>query len=74
MTDRLLDATELAERLNVPAGWPLEQARAGNIPHIKLGRYVRFSWPDIEEWLGTLTAGGGLSFRKHNPTTGGGRS
>ena len=67
MTERLLTSEELAERLSVPAKWPLEQARAGNIPHLRLGRYVRFSWPAIEEWLETLAAGGGPAFRRHQP-------
>jgi hypothetical protein len=30
MSERLLTAAELAERLNVPAGWPLEQARGAD--------------------------------------------
>lgn len=67
VTDRLLTSEELAERLAVPAKWPLEQARAGNIPFLKLDRYTRFSWPQIEEWLESLSAGGGPTFRKHNP-------
>ncbi len=67
MSDRLLTAAELAERLNVPAGWPLEQARAGTIPHVRLGRYVRFQWDDIAAWLETVTAGGGPAFRRHRP-------
>ena len=69
MTERLLTAAELAERLSVPAGWPLEQARAGTIPHVRLGRYVRFEWSEIEAWLESLKAGGGPGFRKHQPTT-----
>jgi excisionase family DNA binding protein len=67
VTERLLTAAELAELLSVPAGWPLEQARAGNLPHLRLGRYVRFSWPDVEEWLQNVKSGGGPQFRKHKP-------
>ena len=69
LTDRLLTAAELAERLNVPAKWPLEQARAGNMPHLKLGRYVRFDWDEVAAWLESLKAGGGPGFRKHQPST-----
>jgi excisionase family DNA binding protein len=65
--ERLLNAAELAERLNVPAKWPLEQARAGNIPHMRLGRYVRFSWPDVETWLQDLKVGGEPRLRRHRP-------
>jgi excisionase family DNA binding protein len=68
VTERLLTAAEVAERLNVPAGWPLEQARAGNIPHVRLGRYVRFEWSEIEAWLETVKTGGGPAFRRHRPS------
>ena len=69
MTERLLTAAEIAERLNVPKGWPLEQARAGTIPHVKLGRYVRFVWADVEEWIATCKAGGSpATFRRHKPS------
>jgi excisionase family DNA binding protein len=64
--DRLLTAEELAERLNVPKNWPLEQARAGSIRHVRLGRYVRFSWPAIEAWLEEIQQGNG-PYRKHRP-------
>jgi len=46
--DRLLDAEELAERLNVPVSWVYEQSRQGNIPTHRLGRYIRF---DLQEVL-----------------------
>jgi excisionase family DNA binding protein len=51
MADRLLTTEELAERLGVPAKWPLQQARVGNIPHVRLVRYVRFELADVEAWL-----------------------
>jgi excisionase family DNA binding protein len=46
----LLDATEAARLLSVPASWVLAEARANRIPHVRLGRYVRFSADDLEEW------------------------
>jgi excisionase family DNA binding protein len=48
VTDRLLTAEELATRLGVPSKWPLAQARAGHIPHVRLGRYVRFDPADVD--------------------------
>lgn len=63
-----MTAEELAERLNVPARWPLEQARAGAIPHVKLGRYTRFDWDDVEAWLAECKQGGrATAFRRHTP-------
>lgn len=46
----LLDATEAGRLLSVPASWVLAEARANRIPHVRLGRYVRFSADDLEEW------------------------
>lgn len=44
------DATEAGRLLSVPASWVLAEARANRIPHVRLGRYVRFSADDLEEW------------------------
>ncbi len=47
----LLDVDELAERLNVPKGWIYERTSRGDIPFIKVGKYVRFEWSVILDWL-----------------------
>src|SRR3954447_10341294 len=39
MTDRLLDAIEVAERLHVPVSWVRESTRSGAMPSVELGRY-----------------------------------
>ena len=72
MTERLLDAEQVAELLNVPKGWPLEQARAGRIPHVRLGRYVRFRESAIVAWVEGLEQAGstGVSYRRHRPRVG----
>jgi excisionase family DNA binding protein len=49
--DRLLDAKDIAERLRVPESWVRESARSGAIPHVRLGRYIRFDLEDVERWL-----------------------
>jgi hypothetical protein len=51
----VLTAEELAGRWRVPESWIREQTRsrcADPIPHVRLGRYVRFSWgsPDLNHW------------------------
>ncbi len=53
----LLDAKAAAELLNVPASWILAQARADRIPHLKLGRYTRFSREELLEWCKTQQRG-----------------
>jgi excisionase family DNA binding protein len=72
LTERLLTAAEVAVLLNVPKGWPLEQARAGNIPHVRLGRYVRFRESAIVVWVERLEQAGssGARYRKHEPRVG----
>ena len=67
MSERLLTAEELAERLSVPPKWPLQKARAGTIPHVRLGRYVRFDEADVVAWLEECKTGGGPRFRRHQP-------
>jgi len=51
MSERLLDAKAIAERLGVPESWVRESARSGAIPCVRLGRYVRFDLDDVERWI-----------------------
>jgi excisionase family DNA binding protein len=71
MTGRLLTAREVAELLNVPATWPLEQAREGRIPHVRLGRYVRFRREAVLAWVEQLEQEGSpATYRRHRPRVG----
>jgi hypothetical protein len=60
----LIDAIELAKRWNVPVTWIRNHVRTGYttapIPHVQLGRYVRFEWasPTLEHWLAKRREGG----------------
>jgi excisionase family DNA binding protein len=47
----LLDAKAAGRLLGVPHTWLLAQARAGLIPHHRLGHYVRFDAQDLATWL-----------------------
>jgi hypothetical protein len=31
--------------------WVRTSTRSGTIPHVQLGRYPRYRWTDVEEWL-----------------------
>ncbi len=42
-----MTAEEMEERTKVPATWFLDQARQGNVPHHRLGKYVRFMPSDV---------------------------
>lgn len=65
--DRLLEADEVAELLGVPVRWVREHTRSGSIPHVPLGRYVRYDRGDVLAWVESLKTGGGPSFRRHRP-------
>ena len=47
----LIDAKAASTLLGVPYTWLLAQARAGKIPHHRLGHYVRFDPNDLQTWL-----------------------
>ena len=41
--DEILDAAGMEARTGVPATWWAESARQNTVPHLKLGKYIRFS-------------------------------
>jgi hypothetical protein len=55
VADEILDAEGMQGRTNIPASWWLEQARKGEIPHLRAGKYVRF---ELHRTLEHLTSGG----------------
>lgn len=48
---RLLVASEVAALLRVEPATVLEWARRDQIPHVRIGRSVRFSEPELERWI-----------------------
>ena len=57
--DNLLTPEEVAERLKVPESWVYEKTRArcrNPIPCMRLGRYIRFDWYAVINWLQTGAA------------------
>jgi excisionase family DNA binding protein len=51
VSERLLDAKEVAEFLHVPVSWVRESTRSGALPHIPLGRYRRYEREAVLAWL-----------------------
>lgn len=54
----ILTPQELAERLKVEVGWVYDQTRqraitrnADPLPCIRMGKLLRFYWPEVEKWL-----------------------
>lgn len=64
--DRLLEATEVADLLAVPVRWVREHTRSGRIPHVRLGRYVRYRREAVVAWIADQEHGG-AAWRKHRP-------
>jgi excisionase family DNA binding protein len=48
---RLLEADDVARYIGMTTDWIYREVRAGRMPHIRLGRYVRFRRESIDAWL-----------------------
>lgn len=52
--DKYLTIDDLAERTQLPKSWWYSQSRQRKINGLKVivcGKYLRFLWPDVEEFL-----------------------
>jgi excisionase family DNA binding protein len=67
MTPQLLDAKQAAELLSVPHTWLLAEARRDRIPHVRLGRYVRFDPDELERWWRARMRGPTMDGRDRGP-------
>jgi len=47
----LLTADEVARWLRMTPAWVYAQTRANNIPHVPLGRYVRYRRSAVKAWM-----------------------
>jgi excisionase family DNA binding protein len=54
----LLTADEVAARLRVTKCWVYAEVRAGRLPHVRLGRYIRFRAGAIDSWIEEIERGG----------------
>jgi excisionase family DNA binding protein len=58
ITEELLTVSEVAAALKVPVSWVYERTRRSGtdqIPHFKMGKYLRFRWTAVREWLDSLS-------------------
>lgn len=58
LMNEILTPAQVAERLQVKTTWVYEQTRHradvrnyDPFLHIKMGRYLRFDWQDVLQWL-----------------------
>ena len=51
--EQLIGVRELALKLNVPVSWIYQHTRLGHkaIPHMKIGKYVRFELDEVMEFF-----------------------
>jgi excisionase family DNA binding protein len=58
MEHELRDISWIAKKLSVPVSWLYARTRTNEIPHYKIGKYVRFDESEIREWLKGQKTGG----------------
>lgn len=63
LAEPLLDAAAAARLLAVRPSWIYEAVRAGRLPHLKVGRHIRFLRSDLEDWVLTRRVGGSVASR-----------
>ena len=51
MNQILIGVEEMAKKLDVPVSWLYARTRTHEIPHLKVGKYVRFNESEVWEWL-----------------------
>lgn len=54
---RLLEADEVARYLGMRTDWVYREVRARRLPHIRLGRAVRFRQESIDAWIASRERG-----------------
>lgn len=52
--DQLLTAGEVADLMRVTQAWIYAQTRQDAIPHLRLGRYVRYRRSAIKQWMAQI--------------------
>ena len=57
--DQLLTAGDVAELMRVTRAWVYAETRRDRLPHLRLGRYVRYRRAAIEAWMRTVERGPG---------------
>ncbi len=48
---------EMAKKLDVPPSWIYSRTRIGQIPHYKMGKYVKFVEAEVMDWLKHMQGG-----------------
>lgn len=51
MNQNLRSVDEMSKKYNVPKSWFYSRTRSNEIPHYKIGKYVRFDEDEVMEWI-----------------------
>ena len=51
MDQNLKGIKAMAEKLDVPTSWLYSRTRTNEIPHYKVGKYVKFVESEVMDWL-----------------------
>lgn len=51
MDRKLVGIKAMAEKLDIPVSWIYSRTRTNEIPHYKLGKYVKFDESEVMEWI-----------------------
>jgi excisionase family DNA binding protein len=51
MNQNLIGIREMAAKISVPVSWLYSRTRTGEIPHLKIGKYVRFDAEKVMLWI-----------------------
>ena len=51
MNQNLIGIKEMASKLDVPVSWLYSRTRKNEIPHYKIGKYVRFDEDEVMKWI-----------------------
>ena len=69
-----LTVQEAAALLRVPVSWLYERTRTNSVPHVKLGKYLRFDRDELAAWVDELRRDGrGVIRRPTRPAARAGR-
>ena len=59
VSDELLTADDVAELLRVTPAWVYAETRRNRIPHVRLGRYVRYRRQSLDAWIAQIESAAG---------------
>ena len=59
LDEPLLNADEAAQLLHVPRSTLYEPVRSRHLPHVRVGRALRFTRQDLAGWVRAIPAGEG---------------